>query len=211
MGQHRTEDLSGDREPLCQELAAHLLLPVRARQQLQRGQLVRDRAAEVDAAAQRREPSDDLPGPPYPPDSEPAPEQRRQRAHDQQHLVRARRQTPLRDAGGERGPRRDAHGASTATIDVGLFSTADADVGAAEVAGAGHADLAALRAARDRGAAMEAMASGAASVALALHAEGRLDGVLAVGGSGGSSVASRAMRALPLGGAETAGLHDGLG
>ncbi|MFF4749058.1 Tm-1-like ATP-binding domain-containing protein [Streptomyces sp. NPDC002514] len=117
----------------------------------------------------------------------------------------------MRDAGGERGPRRDAHGASTVTIDVGLFSTADADVGAAEVAGAGHADLAALRAARDRGAAMEAMASGAASVALALHAEGRLDGVLAVGGSGGSSVASRAMRALPLGGAETAGLHDGLG
>jgi uncharacterized protein (UPF0261 family) len=46
---------------------------------------------------------------------------------------------------------------------------------------------------------MEAMASGAASVALALHAEGRLDGVLAVGGSGGSSVASRAMRALPVG------------
>ncbi|MFB7495839.1 Tm-1-like ATP-binding domain-containing protein [Streptomyces sp. NPDC056161] len=73
------------------------------------------------------------------------------------------------------------HGASTVTIDVGLFSTADADIGAAEVARSGHADLAALRAARDRGAAMEAMASGAASVALALHAEGRLDGVLAVG------------------------------
>jgi uncharacterized protein (UPF0261 family) len=92
-----------------------------------------------------------------------------------------------------------AHGASTVTIDVGLFSAMDADIPASEVARAGDADLAALREARDRGAAMEAMASGAASVALALYAEGRLDGVLAIGGSGGSSVASRAMRALPVG------------
>jgi uncharacterized protein (UPF0261 family) len=92
-----------------------------------------------------------------------------------------------------------AHGASTVTIDVGLFSASDAGIPASEVARAGDADLAALREARDRGAAMEAMASGAASVALALYAEGRLDGVLAIGGSGGSSVASRAMRALPVG------------
>lgn len=92
-----------------------------------------------------------------------------------------------------------AHGASTVTIDVGPFSASDADIPASEVARAGDADLAALREARDRGAAMEAMASGAASVALALYAEGRLDGVLAIGGSGGSSVASRAMRALPVG------------
>ncbi|WP_248959048.1 Tm-1-like ATP-binding domain-containing protein [Sphaerisporangium perillae] len=92
-----------------------------------------------------------------------------------------------------------AHGASTVTIDVGLFSESAADVTASQVAQAGHADLTALREARDRGAAMEAMASGATSVTLALHAEGRLDGVLAVGGSGGSSVASRAMRALPVG------------
>jgi uncharacterized protein (UPF0261 family) len=92
-----------------------------------------------------------------------------------------------------------AHGASTVTIDVGLFSESAADVTVSQVAQAGNADLTALREARDRGAAMEAMAAGAASVALALHAEGRLDGVLAVGGSGGSSVASRAMRALPVG------------
>jgi uncharacterized protein (UPF0261 family) len=32
-----------------------------------------------------------------------------------------------------------------------------------------------------------------------LHAEGRLDGILALGGSGGSSIATRAMRALPVG------------
>ncbi|MFD3927698.1 Tm-1-like ATP-binding domain-containing protein [Streptomyces sp. NPDC058614] len=92
-----------------------------------------------------------------------------------------------------------AHGARTLTVDVGVFSESDADVTAAQVAEAGQADLTALRKAGDRGAAMEVMATGAASVALALYAEGRLDGVLAVGGSGGSSVASRAMRALPVG------------
>ncbi|GHJ40993.1 Tm-1-like ATP-binding domain-containing protein [Streptomyces sp. TS71-3] len=92
-----------------------------------------------------------------------------------------------------------AHGADAVTVDVGAFSHADADVGAAEVAIAGGADLSALREANDRGAAMEAMASGAAAVVLALHAEDRLDAVLAVGGSGGSSVAARAMRALPVG------------
>ena len=32
-----------------------------------------------------------------------------------------------------------------------------------------------------------------------LHAEGRLDGILGVGGSGGSSIAAAAMRALPVG------------
>ena len=32
-----------------------------------------------------------------------------------------------------------------------------------------------------------------------LHADGRLDGILALGGSGGSSIAARAMRALPVG------------
>ena len=34
---------------------------------------------------------------------------------------------------------------------------------------------------------------------LELHAAGRLDGILALGGSGGSSIAARAMRALPVG------------
>ncbi|MEU6192501.1 Tm-1-like ATP-binding domain-containing protein [Streptomyces sp. NPDC047061] len=92
-----------------------------------------------------------------------------------------------------------AHGASIVTVDVGVFSEYAADVTASAVARAGDAELTALREAGDRGAAMAAMASGAASVVLALYAEDRLDGVLAVGGSGGSSVASRAMRALPVG------------
>lgn len=92
-------------------------------------------------------------------------------------------------------------GCETLVVDVGVYSDGGgiADVSAAEVAAAGGADLAALRAARDRGASMSAMAAGAAAVARRLHDEGRIDGLLAVGGSGGSSVAAQAMQALPVG------------
>ncbi|WP_147918798.1 Tm-1-like ATP-binding domain-containing protein [Ruania zhangjianzhongii] len=92
-----------------------------------------------------------------------------------------------------------SHGAQVLTIDVGPLSDAAADVTAAEVAAAGGHDLARLRETGDRGAAMDAMADGAAVVLLRLFEEGKIDGALAVGGSGGSSVASRAMRALPVG------------
>jgi uncharacterized protein (UPF0261 family) len=43
------------------------------------------------------------------------------------------------------------------------------------------------------------MARGAVEVVRRLHGEGRLDGIIAVGGSGGSSIAAAAMQALPLG------------
>src|SRR5205823_9534538 len=51
----------------------------------------------------------------------------------------------------------------------------------------------------DRGAAVAAMGRGAAEVVKRLHEEGRLDGILALGGSGGSSIAATAMRELPVG------------
>lgn len=91
------------------------------------------------------------------------------------------------------------HGAQVLMIDVGTTSEAAADVTPAEVAAAADHDLGRLREAGDRGAAMDAMADGAAAVLLRLFQEGTVDGVLALGGSGGSSVASRAMRALPVG------------
>lgn len=91
------------------------------------------------------------------------------------------------------------HGAQVVLLDVGTFSDAAADITPAEVAAAAGHDLAGLRESGDRGAAMDAMADGAANVLLRLFDEGKVDGVLALGGSGGSSVASRAMRALPVG------------
>jgi uncharacterized protein (UPF0261 family) len=73
------------------------------------------------------------------------------------------------------------------------------DITRQEVAAAAGADFDALVAARDRGAAITAMASGAEVVVRRLHEEGRLDGALALGGTGGTSIATRAFRALPLG------------
>jgi uncharacterized protein (UPF0261 family) len=58
------------------------------------------------------------------------------------------------------------------------------------------ADVASLA---DRGAAVTAMASGAAALARRLYAEGRVDGVLGAGGSGNTAIATAAMRALPVG------------
>jgi len=68
-----------------------------------------------------------------------------------------------------------------------------------QVARAAGEDFAAIGAARDRGRAVAVMARGAEELLPKLLAEGRFDAVLAVGGSGGTSVACRAMRALPLG------------
>lgn len=93
-----------------------------------------------------------------------------------------------------------ARGADTVLIDVGTFSDgADADATPEDVARAAGRDLAELRAAHDRGAAMAAMADGAAVLVRRLYDEGRLDAVLAAAGSGGSSVAAHAMQALPVG------------
>lgn len=73
------------------------------------------------------------------------------------------------------------------------------DVPAEEVARAAGADLAELRAAGDRGRAVEAMARGAAALAARLHAEGRIHGILSLGGSAGTTIGTAAMRAVPVG------------
>ena len=56
-----------------------------------------------------------------------------------------------------------------------------------------------LRDGNDRGVAVTAMGEGAAVVVRELLGKGKLDGVLALGGSGGSSIAARAVRELPVG------------
>ena len=94
-----------------------------------------------------------------------------------------------------------AAGVDTVLVDCGTAGAPviEPDVPASEVAAAVDADLAALTAAGDRGDAVTTMARGAEAVALRLHDEGRLDGLLAIGGSGGTSIASAAARALPIG------------
>jgi uncharacterized protein (UPF0261 family) len=91
-------------------------------------------------------------------------------------------------------------GVDVVLVDAGVFEPlAEADVGQDEVAAAAGAEIGALRDAGDRGAAVDTMGRGAAEVVRRLHAEGRLDGILSVGGSGNSSIAARAVQALPIG------------
>jgi uncharacterized protein (UPF0261 family) len=92
-------------------------------------------------------------------------------------------------------------GCDVLLVDVGVLGEPafPADVSRGEVAAAGGSQLGRLVEAASRGAAMEAMGRGAEAIVRRLHREGRIDGVLALGGSGGASIAARAMRALPLG------------
>ncbi|HSJ93370.1 MAG TPA: Tm-1-like ATP-binding domain-containing protein [Gaiellaceae bacterium] len=93
------------------------------------------------------------------------------------------------------------HGVDTLLVDAGVLGEplAEPDIGRDEVARAAGTEIGALAAAGDRGAAVEAMARGAAAIVARLHAEGRVDGVLALGGSGGTAIATEAMRTLPVG------------
>ena len=95
----------------------------------------------------------------------------------------------------------EAHGVEVLVVDAGVNEPVgiQPDVSRDEVARAAGASAAELAAAGDRGAAVTAMGAGAEAVVLELHGAGRLDGILALGGSGGSSIAARAMRALPVG------------
>jgi uncharacterized protein (UPF0261 family) len=93
------------------------------------------------------------------------------------------------------------HGVEVLLVDAGILGEPQAtpDIGRDEVAAAAGVDVASLVAANDRGAAIDAMARGAAKLVLRLHAEGRLDGILGLGGSGNSTIIAQAMRALPVG------------
>ncbi len=94
-----------------------------------------------------------------------------------------------------------ARGVSVLLVDTGTLDAPRVapDIPREEVARAAGTDLATLRAHGDRGVAVTAMAHGAAAVLARLHAAGRLDGVLSVGGSGNSAISTSAMRALPVG------------
>lgn len=86
-------------------------------------------------------------------------------------------------------------------IDVGGYGSPQcpADISSDEVALAGGVNLAALRAKADRGAMVEAMVLSAPRLLARLVAEKRIDGVISLGGSGGTAIGTAAMRALPLG------------
>ncbi len=95
-----------------------------------------------------------------------------------------------------------SRGHDVLVIDAGVLAhptTLVPDIAASEVARAGGATLADLRARNDRGAAVEAMLAGLEALVPALYAERRFDGVLGLGGGGGTALATAAMRTLPVG------------
>jgi len=95
----------------------------------------------------------------------------------------------------------EAQGVDVHVIDVGVLDDAEfePDTTATEVAEAAGTTLDVLREESDRGEAMTAMGEGAAAVVTDLFESGELAGVLGLGGSGNTSIATRAMRALPVG------------
>lgn len=94
-----------------------------------------------------------------------------------------------------------AMGVATLVVDAGTGEPQAVvpDISREELARAAGTTSQALADAGDRGAAVQAMANGAAVVVRRLYDEGRFGGILALGGSGGSSIAAEAMRALPVG------------
>jgi len=73
------------------------------------------------------------------------------------------------------------------------------DIHSSEVAAAAGKSLDELRAAEDRGPAVMAMAAGASAIVKKLHADGKLDGIIGLGGSGGTTMVTNAMHGLPIG------------
>ena len=95
----------------------------------------------------------------------------------------------------------EAAGLQTLVVDFGVMGQPafEPDVSRAEVASAVGGDLAYLASGTHKDEAMRTMAQGLASVVERLYGEGRFDGILGMGGSGGTSIATSAMRTLPVG------------
>ena len=95
----------------------------------------------------------------------------------------------------------EAAGLQTVVADFGVMGRPSfaPDISREEVAAAAGADLAYLAAGTRKDEAMQAMAQGLATVVHRLYGGGRFDGIVAMGGSGGTSIATAAMRTLPVG------------
>ena len=94
-----------------------------------------------------------------------------------------------------------AQGLETILVDFGVLGDPPfkADVTSDEVARAAGSSIVELREKGDKTLAMRTMSEGLAEVIAGLHASGRLGGILGMAGSGGTAIATAAMRRLPTG------------
>ncbi len=95
--------------------------------------------------------------------------------------------------------RRRGHEALLIDVGSGPAPAVAPDITRAEVAAAGGIDLDALAGRGDRGECVAAMGRAAPVLLEKLAREGRVQGVISLGGGGGTAIATAAMRALPLG------------
>ncbi len=95
----------------------------------------------------------------------------------------------------------EKRGCQTLVIDFGVLGQPafPANISREDIARKGGSSIPDLIAQQDRGAAMATMRDGATAMLTELQRSGRINGVIGMGGSGGTSVATAAMRALPVG------------
>ncbi|HXJ96432.1 MAG TPA: Tm-1-like ATP-binding domain-containing protein [Terriglobia bacterium] len=95
----------------------------------------------------------------------------------------------------------EAAGLDTLLVDCGILEPPQVapDVSRQEVASAAGSRIGDLVAAHDRGAAITAMTSGAVVVTQRLFREGKIHGLISLGGSAGTTIGTAAMRSLPAG------------
>lgn len=95
----------------------------------------------------------------------------------------------------------EKRGCGTLVVDTGVLGEAkfEADISRERVAQAGESSLSQLIEQRDRGEAMAVMTRGVAEISRQLYEAGKIDGIISMGGGGGTVIGTSAMRALPVG------------
>ncbi len=92
-------------------------------------------------------------------------------------------------------------GLETIMIDIGVLGepSIPADIDRRTVARAGGADLDAFLSGQHKDRAMQTMSDGATAIVRQLQHEGKIAGIFSMGGTGGTAIATAAMRTLPVG------------
>lgn len=95
----------------------------------------------------------------------------------------------------------EKRGCQTFVINVGVLGkpTFKPQVSSYEVALAGGTQLSDLVSRKDRGQAMSVMTAGAAKIVSKYYEDGKFDGIISMGGGGGTVIGTSAMRSLPVG------------
>jgi len=94
-----------------------------------------------------------------------------------------------------------AHGCGALVVDLGVLGrpAIEPDITRQAVAQKAGEDIAVLARSGDRGRAVSVMTRGVEKIIPELYAQGRLQGLIGIGGSAGTTMGTAAMRALPLG------------